>query len=115
MLLPAILELYRIIQVYIEVKIFIQTFEDYFSNSLLSLPAYHPGLTALWSTDRRNPHHQNKWKLFLGAISPSIDNIGVWMALPDNMVVSTAACYYLFYVSIMQNRRYAANCVAQKT
>lgn len=59
---------------------------------------HHPGLRVLWSSDRKSPQHRNKWRLFLGAVSTRIDNLADWMSLPADVVVSTAACYYLYHV-----------------
>lgn len=87
-----------------EVKLTIFILSIHFVNSLFFSPVHHPGLKALWNSDRKSPHHRNKWKLFLGAISPCIHNITDWISLSDDIVVSTAACYYLYYVRILLYR-----------
>ncbi|KAK7605281.1 hypothetical protein V9T40_007139 [Parthenolecanium corni] len=61
--------------------------------------AHHPGLRALWDTNRSATQYRHKWILFLKGISSNrpINNIGTWMdLLPSDLIVSTAACYYLY-------------------
>lgn len=61
---------------------------------------HHPGLRALWNVSTKVDQIQNKWKLFLEAVSPGIEYVVNWMLLPADLVVSTATCYYLYRVRI---------------
>lgn len=73
--------------------------------------AYHPGLRALWDENQASIHHVNKWILFLKAISSNnrIHNVDAWMNLPSDLVVSSAACYYLYVNSLYSSSCYVAS------
>lgn len=74
-------------------------------NFFAFLIAHHPGLRALWDKRRSSTHFQHKWVLFLKGISQNgpIYNYGAWMSLPDDLVVPTATCYYLFVNSFQSS------------
>lgn len=68
---------------------------------------HHPGLMALWDENQTDVHSLNKWILFLNVISPNkpFQNVDAWMNLPSDLVISSAACYYL-YVSALYSSSY---------